>query len=325
MQTRQAHWTRLETLLDRCGKRGVRALSHRELQELALLYRQTAADLSTARADPTSAALARYLNALLGRAHNHVYTGAPGGPRAALRFYTHIFPRVFRETWRYTAAATVVFLAGAALGLLLSLTDPGFDRFVLGGAMLDTIEQQQMWTHSILAVKPLASSGIMTNNLAVSFAACATGILAGLGTFYMMAFNGLLLATVGSACQRAGLGLSLWSFVAPHGSLELPAILIAGGAGFVLARGVLLPGLLSRRDSLAAAGGQAIRLLLGVIPLLVIAGVIEGFVSPTDLPVPFKFMIGSGLFVLLLLYLFVAGERTPRVPADAGITAGSAP
>lgn len=310
MHQRQTHWARLEALLDACGKRGVRALNHRELQELALLYRQTAADLSTARADAASAPLAQYLNALLGRAHNHVYTSAPGGPRAVLHFYTHLFPRIFRDTWRYTAAAIAVFLAGALIGIVLSYTDPGFDRFVLGGQMLDTIEQQQMWTHSILAIKPLASSGIMTNNLAVSFAACATGILAGLGTFYMMAFNGLMLATVAGACQRAGLGLSLWSFVAPHGSLELPAIMIAGGAGFILARGVLQPGLLSRRDSLARAGGQAVRLLLGVIPMLVIAGVIEAFVSPTDLPVPLKFTIGGGLFVLLLVYLLAAGERT---------------
>lgn len=281
----------------------MRALSHREVRELALLYRQTAADLSTARANPTSADLARYLNELLGRAHTHVYTGPPGSARGVLHFYTRTFPRVFRETWRNTATAAGLFAVGAGLALLLSLADPGFTRFLLGGEMMDTIERREMWTHSIVAIKPLASTGIMTNNLAVSFMAAASGIFAGLGTLYMMVFNGLLIGTVALACQRGGLGLSLWSFIAPHGTLELPAIFIAGGAGFVLARAVLLPGRLPRRDTLAAAGGQAIRLVFGLIPLLVIAGLIEGFISPTSLDASFKFAIGGGLLVLLTAYL----------------------
>lgn len=281
----------------------MRALSHREVRELALLYRQTAADLSTARANPTSADLARYLNELLGRAHTHVYTGPPGSARGVLRFYTRTFPRVFRETWRDTATAAGLFAVGAGIALLLSLAEPGFTRFLLGGEMMDTIERREMWTHSIVAIKPLASTGIMTNNLAVSFMAAASGIFAGLGTLYMMVFNGLLIGTVALACQRGGLGLSLWSFIAPHGTLELPAIFIAGGAGFVLARAVLLPGRLPRRDTLAAAGGQAIRLVFGLIPLLVIAGLIEGFISPTSLDPPFKFAIGGGLLVLLTAYL----------------------
>lgn len=315
MQTRQAHWTRLEALLARGGRRGVRALTHRELQELALLYRQTAADLAAARADPASAGLARHLNELLGRAHNHLYVGESGGPRAILRFYTRQFPRIFRETWPFTAAATGLFLIGAAVGVAMCAAEPGFERFLLRGEMLDTIERREMWTDGILAIKPLASSGIMTNNLAVSFMACASGIFAGLGTAYMMCFNGLLMGVIGSACQRGGLGLSLWSFVAPHGALELPAIFIAGGAGLVLAQGVLVPGLLSRRDALAAAGGRAIRLLLGVIPMLVIAGLIEGFVSPTPIAPALKFLLGGGLFALLGFYLL----------SGRSLTAGSAP
>jgi uncharacterized membrane protein SpoIIM required for sporulation len=310
MQKRQAHWTRLEALLGACDTRGIRALDHRDLRELALLYRQTAADLSTARADPRSATLARYLNELLGRAHNHVYIGAPTGARGILYFFTQRFPQVFRETWRYTAAALLVFTAGAALGILLSVTDPAFERFLLGVDMIDTIDKREMWTHSIVAIKPVASSGIMTNNIAVSFATFAGGILGGVGTLYAMAMNGLLIGVVAFSCVRSGLGLSLFSFIAPHGSLELPSLFIAGGAGFLLGRGVLFPGRLSRRDSLLIAGRQAVRLLLGVIPLLVIAGIIEGFVSPTDLAVPFKFLIGASLFVLLALYLLAAGRRS---------------
>jgi uncharacterized membrane protein SpoIIM required for sporulation len=118
---------------------------------------------------------------------------------------------------------------------------------------------------------------------------------------------------VGSACYGAGMSLGLWSFVAPHGVLELPAIFIAGGAGLVLGKGVVFPGTLPRRDSIAEAGAEAIRLLLGALPLLVIAGIVEGFVSPTSAPVAAKFAIAVSLFVLLVLYL-ARGWRSQAEP-----------
>lgn len=291
------------------------ALAHDELRELALLYRQTAADLSSAREHRVDAQLAAYLNQLLGRAHNLIYSGVRPRPRGAVHFYRVVFPQVFRATWRYTLAATILFAAGAAAGTGLAVADPGFQRFVLGGQMMDTIERREMWTHGIVAIKPIASSAITTNNLSVAFAAFALGVTAGIGTSWMMLLNGVLIGVVGVACFRAGLSLSLWSFVAPHGALELPAIFIAGGAGLILARGLIDPGTLPRRESLAAAGRLAVRLLLGVIPLLVVAGAIEGFVSPEAIPPSAKFAIGGSMFVLLLLYLLAAGRRPTGAPA----------
>jgi uncharacterized membrane protein SpoIIM required for sporulation len=308
IEKRKAHWSRLEALMAR-GHRGVRDLPHPELRELALLYRQTAADLSTAREHPASAQLASYLNGLLGRAHNVIYAPRPARLSAIAGFFARTVPRIFRATWMYTAAATALFALGGVCGVALALTEPGFERFILGGDMMDTIARGEMWTHPIVAVKPLASSAIMTNNLAVSFAAFATGILAGLGTTYMMVFNGLMIGVIGAACHRSGMSLALWSFVAPHGALELPAIFIAGGAGLLLARGVLLPGFLTRRESLMDAGGTAVRLLLGVVPLLLIAGVIEGFVSPIDIHPGLKFLVSAAMFVLLALYLTLAGRN----------------
>jgi uncharacterized membrane protein SpoIIM required for sporulation len=311
---RKAHWERLEALLVR-GRDGVAALTHQELQELALLYRQTAADLSAAREVAANAQLAAYLNQLMGRAHNLVYAARPARSRSVLTFYTRTFPQIFRQTWRCTAAATALFAIGAIAGTVLSVSDPGFQRFVLGGAMIDTIDRREMWTHSILAVKPLASSAILTNNLSVAFSAFALGMTAGLGSVYIMVFNGIMIGVIGTACHRAGMSVPLWSFVAPHGALELPAIFIAGGAGLVLGRGILAPGLLPRRDAIAESGASAIRLLLGVIPLLIVAGVIEGFVSPTPLDPAVKFVIGAALFILLALYVgAVAKVRPSRVP-----------
>ena len=315
LKKRKPHWTQLEKLLQESAKHGVHHLTHAELQELGLLYRQTAADLSTLREDPSGAHLARYVNQLLGRAHNTIYSGKKSSGFALMRFFFGGYPRIFRETFAYTLVAFSLFALGAIVGFLLTTTRPEFMHHLLGPRMVETIERREMWTHSIIAIKPLASSAIMTNNMSVAFLTFASGIMAGLGTIYMMAMNGLLLGIIATACWIAGMSTSLWSFVAPHGVLELPAIFIAGGSGLMLARALLFPGMLSRRDSLAMTGVQAVKLVVGTIPMLAVAGVIEGFVSPSGLPVGLKFALAGVLAALLVTYLF---SRLEPAPVRAG-------
>src|ERR1700730_5109598 len=127
--------------------------------------------------------------------------------------------------------------------------------------MIKPIEKREMWTHSILSVKPAAASGIMTNNLAVGFVMFAAGITAGVGTIWMLITNGLLMGVLSVSTARAGIAMQLLEFVAPHGVLELPAIFIAAGAGMEIARGLLFPGLLPRKESLRQAGNKGAKLL----------------------------------------------------------------
>jgi uncharacterized membrane protein SpoIIM required for sporulation len=176
--------------------------------------------------------------------------------------------------------------------------------------MIETIEKREMWTHSILAIKPMAATGIMTNNITVGFAMFAAGITAGLGTLWMLITNGLLMGVLAVATARAGMALQLWDFVAAHGALELPAIFIAAGAGLEIARGLLFPGIMPRKESLRQAGNQAAKLLLGTIPLLVVAGVIEAFISPVKIATPLKFLLSGVLFTALVLYLS-SGMKKP--------------
>ena len=312
IEKRKPYWSRLESLLG-SAKAGVRSLSHSELQELSLLYRQTAADLATVRQDPASLQFARYLNQLMARAHHIIYAGYRASPWAAFMFFRQEYPRIFRRNLRYCVFAIVIFAIGGLSGTALTLQDPDFKLHVLPPSLLHSIERKQMWTHSILSVKPHASSRIMTNNMTVSFMAYASGITAGLGTLAEMFFNGLLIGVIATACGLAGMSLSLWSFVAPHGALELPAIFLAGGAGFKVAHGLLFPGMLPRKDSLAIARRAATSLVLGTVPLLIIAGIIEAFISPTALPIPLKFAMSGALLVLLATYLFGAGrEPSPK-------------
>jgi uncharacterized membrane protein SpoIIM required for sporulation len=312
LEKRKAHWERLEQLVQR-SQAGLGALNHRELQELGLLYRQTAADLSVVLEDKSSVQLAAYLNQLLARSHNLIYTGR--GPKASglVVFYRDTFPQVFREILPQTLLAIAIFAAAGLAGWAVTLHNPGFARLVLGPEMMESIDRREMWTDSVVTLKPVAASGITTNNLAVAFAMFALGITV-IGTIWLTLLNGLLLGVVGAATWRAGMALSLWSFVAPHGVLELPAVFIAAGAGLELARGLLFPGLLPRRESLTRAGGRASRLLLGTIPLLLVAGTIEGFFSPTKAPAAMKFVLAGVLFTALIAYLSGAG-RTARKPS----------
>ncbi len=309
LEKRKRHWTRLEELLDFADRNGLASLTREDLRDLGLLYRQMAADLAAIREDPTSVHVARYVNQLLTRAHNTIYAAERARPLGALGFFRHTFPLVFRRNLSCCLLALAVFAGGGLVGAALCRQDPDFKTKVLGPQMVDTIERRQMWTHSILTIKPLASSMIMTNNLSVSFTTFALGITGGIGTLYMLALNGLMLGVIGMACWSSGMSLALWSFVAPHGVLELPAIFIAGGAGLRVAQGLLFPGFRPRRHSLAEAGGEAVKLLLGCVPVLVVAGIVEGFVSPTSLVVPLKFAMAAALFLLLLAYLFLPPSR----------------
>ncbi|MGA8111541.1 MAG: stage II sporulation protein M [Acidobacteriaceae bacterium] len=303
IQQRQGLWERLEALLIQADSSGLKSLSCDELRELGLLYRQAAQDLSAVRADRGSRTQEEYLNLLLARAHNRVYSGKRLEARQVLRFFAVEYPRLFRRLFRYVAVSVTVFLAGVALGALLSFARPAFERMVLGPEMVASIEQHQMWTHSLLSVKPQASSWIMTNNISVAFSTFAGGILAGLGTLYLLFFNGLQMGVVATACAQARMALDLWSFVAAHGALELPSIFIAGGAGLRLASGLLFPGIYSRRDSLQCAAVESIRLLAGTVPLLVIAGTLEAFLSPSDVPIAVKFLTSAVLLMGLGLWL----------------------
>jgi uncharacterized membrane protein SpoIIM required for sporulation len=318
---RKDGWSRLETLVQQVETYGLKMLSPAELREFGLLYRQVAADLSAVRTDEASRTLEAYLNRLVSRAHNRIYSGDRMNFSSIWNFLAHGYPRVFRRLLPYTTVAFAIFLAGALLGTLLTIARPQFMHAMLGPQMVEKIEHRQMWTDSILTAKPQTSSKIMTNNIAVCFYTYAGGILVGLGTIFLMFTNGINMGVVTTACTQHHMALSIWSFVAAHGALELPSIFISGGAGLRLASGLLFPGMLRRRDALALAGSESIRLLSGTIPMLVIAGILEAFLSPTRAPLALKFSVSAVLLTGLCLWLSEGGREKP---APASVLASPA-
>lgn len=304
LHKRRPYWDRLAKLLSQADSSGLHGLTRAELEETALLYRQVASDLSTLRQDSTARTYAEHVNQLLARAHHIIYSTRRSNFLSLYRYMRDEYPAVFQRNLRYVLLALAVTLAGALFGSVVTLARPEFMRHMLGPQMVATIERHQMWTQSVVALAPAASSWIMTHNLSVCFVGFAGGVIFGLGPLYSMFINGLLLGVIGIACQQHGMSVDLWSFVAPHGSLELPSIILSGAAGFRLGEGALFPGLYRWRDSVALAGAEATRLVAGIIPLLIVAGSLEGFFSPSAAPVWLKFTVGGGLFSLLLLWLF---------------------
>jgi len=304
IQKRRPLWDRLASLLAQSERNGLSDLSRAELQELALLYRQVAADLSVLRQDSTARTYASHVNQLLARAHHIIYSARKANLVSVFRFLRNDYPQIFQRNIQFVLASLLVSSACGLLGVVLTTARPEFMRHFVGPEMIATMERHQMWTRSIVGIAPMATSAIMTNNLSVSFITFAGGIAFGLGTLYNLYFNGMLLGVVGAACHQYGMSVALWSFVAAHGSLELPSIIIAGAGGLRLGHSMLFPGGYRWKDSIAKGGIEATRLVSGIIPLLVIAGCLEGFFSPSHAPVWLKFAVGGVLFALLNLWLF---------------------
>ena len=196
---------------------------------------------------------------------------------------------------------------------------------VLGPEFVESVrESEELWTVSILGQEPVASSAITINNISVAFKAVVGGITffiwtiplftpPGIFTLYLLAFNGLMIGSVATLVAQTNLAYDLWAFVFPHGSLELPAIFMAGGAGLLLARAILLPGQYRRLDALKIYGLQAAQLVYGIVPMLIIAGIIEGFFSPSPLiPSPLKYLVGTLLFAGLVRYCCLG--KSPLTP-----------
>jgi uncharacterized membrane protein SpoIIM required for sporulation len=314
IDSRKNNWNRLDALVHQVENTGVKSLSPADLRDLGLLYRQAAADLSAVRADRSSQSLAQYLNRLVSRAHNYVYSG----PRVSIvtiwQFFAYGYPRLIRRLSGYLLAATLISVLAGSLGAIIVMVRPDFGVMFLGADRVADLDHHKMWTEDILSVKPQESSKIMTNNITVCFMTFAGGITAGLFTLYLLFQNGLMLGAIAVVCRQHHMALSLWSFVAAHGALEIPSIMIAGAAGLRLGSGILFPGMLSRRAALALAGLESVQLVSGTIPLLIIAGTLEAFLSPTHAPIALKFAVGAILFTALTLWLTEAGRKTIENP-----------
>jgi uncharacterized membrane protein SpoIIM required for sporulation len=308
---RKSAWQRLEDLLGLLDSAPLRRLHREEVRELGRIYRRTASDLAIARAESRDPRLINYLNSLVIRAHGRIYRADAQGGRRIARFFTHDFPQTFRRTWRYTAVAFAVFAIFAFIGFAGTWRDQDFSELMGVSPMFRemNIETKTHWWEELNKANQVGASAIFTHNIQVTFYAFALGAMFGVGTLFYMAYNGANIASVVALTYRAGFGRDLVTFMAGHGVIELSCIFIAGGAGLLIGSALIMPGDLSRADALKSRGMEGIRLMMGVIPLLVLAGIIEGFISPAEIDPQIKFGIAAITGVALYSYLLLAGRN----------------
>jgi uncharacterized membrane protein SpoIIM required for sporulation len=302
---REPNWKRLDGLLQQAEKQGIKSLSATEIKDLASLYRSVSADLARARTNKVGNILTQDLQKLTARGYNQIYQGSQRQEWQQVKeFYLWGLPQVIRDSWVYIAIATGIFLLTAMIAWWYGWRDPTFIVITVPDHIIKIVEEDgELWMGSMVGTEPLASSNITINNLSVSFGAIAGGITAGIYTILIMAFNGISIGAIATLVGKNNLAYPFWAFVFPHGSLELPAIFFAGGAGLLIAKGMIFPGKYKRLDALKTNSIQAAQLLMGIIPLLMIAGTIEGFFSPSPLiPSPIKYLVGITIFCLLVLY-----------------------
>ncbi len=307
---RKNSWQRLEDLLVLLDRATLRRLHREEVRELGRIYRRTASDLAIARAESRDPRLINYLNSLVIRAHGRIYRAEAHGGRRIRDFFAREFPRAFRRTWRYTAVSFSVFFAFALIGFLGTKYDPEFSEIVgVQPAFRELkIETKTHWWEELNEANQMGASFIMQNNIRVTIYVFAVGALFGVGTLLSLANEGAVNAAVLALTYRAGFGNDLLTFMVGHGVIELSCIFIAGGAGLLIGTALLMPGNLSRADALKSRGMEAVRLMVGVAVLLVLAGIIEGFISPAPISPFVKFVIGGITGLALYSYLLLAGR-----------------
>jgi uncharacterized membrane protein SpoIIM required for sporulation len=314
------NWQRLEDLLSILEVSSLRGLSRAEVREFGELYRRAATDLAIARAETRDPKLVNYLNGLVIRAHGKIYRAETGGGKLMWQFFAREFPLTFRRNWRYIALAFVIFTLCSVASFLLCYFDARFaDELGLTSVAVNAQTNEQWWKR-LNEASQIGSSAILTNNILVSLMAFAYGVSFGIGTIYVLITNGLSIGGVLGVCYRVNpdFGNALVTFMVGHGVIELSCIFIAAGAGLMIGYSLINPGDRTRLEALKKSGLEAVRLAIGCAVLLVLAGIIEGFLSPSDLPDALKYGTGLLTGIAMYSYLLLVGSEDETNAAKAG-------
>ncbi len=337
-QDARQRWARLTELIERCDRPGLKVLAPEELEEFARLYRRAAGDLAATRSRSGDERLVQYLNDLVGRAHGLLYGGRVRRRLHPREFFLATIPRTFRATWRFTAVAAAVFLLPALATYVLATGNPAWGDALFAPSLSDMVQDflsrdvpAGQWyadSQSVIGADNL-SGHIFTNNATLALGAFALGITWCLGTLYLLFSNGLMLGAFLGVFAHYDRLMDICGMVAPHGVLEIFAIIVAGGAGLKIGWAVIAPGDLPRARAMVAAAREAVRLVAGVVVMLAVAAAIEGFLSPqtegllqANEP---RVLLGVTVWLVAIAWL-LAGDRLAgrRARVEDAPVAGSA-
>ncbi|HLV79562.1 MAG TPA: stage II sporulation protein M [Chthonomonadaceae bacterium] len=309
---KRADWVRLESLISKAGGRqGVRGLGREELLALGPLYRRASSDLAYARARAISPDLVAYLNGLVGRAHALMYEAetSRSPARSVFDFYLYEFPALLQRYVVYFLAAVVATGLGIAFAYWLVIHQPNKIWVFIPEGFRQAVEG---WKSGKVADPASAafSSSLMTHNLEVDLISFAAGVLGGIPTACELFINGATLGALAALMTQVHHHDTLWPGILPHGIAEFTAMFICGAAGFRVGIALLLPGAYTRRDALRLAALDAVKLVLGTIPLTIFAGIVEGMFSHLAISATVRYTFAGVNGLIWYLYLFLPRRRT---------------
>lgn len=296
---------RLDTLVAR-KRRGLRTGA--QIAEMVQLYLAVTSHLSYARTYYPDSPVTASLNALVAQARLILYSKTGGQWTAIGVFLRTGFPRALRSAWGGFAVAWGVMLAGMLSAFVIVMHAPGSMYALLPSSFLSQFHPHGAAPAHPEVLAPLLSSAIMTNNIKVAIFAFLGAFTLGVFTLYILFQNGLILGALAAAFWQAGRSVQFWSLIVPHGCIELTAIAVAGTAGLLGGYRLLVPGRVSRGQALVQSSRTGGQLLLGTTGLLVIAGTIEGFLTPSGIPAWGKFAFAAATVVFLVAYLGFSGR-----------------
>ena len=325
---REIAWRRFEQLLDRLDTISLKRFSPAETVEFSRLFRELCYDLSLIRSRDWGQGLVSYLNDLVSRGHNAFYSSPPGNLGHLVRFLAVGFPRLFRKNIGYFVTSAAIFFGTLGISWAVVQHDPAKAGRIIPSEQLKMMEQMygengpmgkgnvgsggsdDKAGRSDFGQERTAMAGFyVQHNAGIALDCFGRGILFGLGTVYTLIENGIALGAISGYLIAAGNSSRFLSFVISHGSFELVAIAVAGGAGLMLGTALIHPGQRTRLESLRLRGFEAIQIACGAAAMLMVAALIEAFWSPSPvIPNSVKYAGGALLWLAVIVYLSTAGR-----------------
>lgn len=316
---REGSWQELEGLLSRAESRGIQSLTPAELFRLPNLYRATISSLSVARSITLDRNVLIYLEGLAARAYFFVYGARGSFGVGIMRFFGRQFPQAVRDAGYNILASAFVMFLGIAVGCLLTLANTDwFYTFVSEGmaggrtptATTDSL-REALYDDGGGALESLYlfATYLFTHNAQIGMLAFALGFALGVPVILLMFYNGLMVGAFVALYASRGLAVDLVAWLSIHGTTELLAVILCGGAGLSLGSAFAFPGRHSRLDSLARRGRKAGMIAIGAVAMLLVAGLLEGFGRQLVQDPAQRYLIGGAMLLLWLCYFILAGRE----------------
>lgn len=310
-------WQQLEQYITRLSKNR-RNLTGHDIDQFSRLYQKAAQHLAYGQTYFPEENVTVYLNDLVAKSHNLLYKDQVSSFQQIRTFFGTTFSGLLLEQWKAVMVAMTLFAAGGLAAFLSVFNDPLNLYSLVPEQVAQSVNPDQLNTNTGSVDASLMSASIMTNNIQVAFLAFAGGITFGLLTVYIMVSNGIMVGALAGLFWNYGNSYAFWAYIVPHGIIELSAIFIAGGAGLLMGYKMFAPGYYSRTFQLKRQAKRSVQLLLGTIPLFIIAGIIEGFITPASLSLEAKYAVA--LLTLIGFILYIASgkirQRKHNVKAD---------